>query len=270
LRILASLALLLACGTFARAADAPAAGQKPTLYIIGDSTVKNGSGKGADGLWGWGDPIAAYFDKSKINVVNRALGGRSSRTYLTEGLWDKVMANLKPGDFVLMQFGHNDGGPLTGPKARASIKGNGDETKEVTDPKTGKPETVHTYGWYMRKYIGDAKAKGATPIVLSPIPRNMFKEGKVLRNSNDYGKWAAEAAKAEGVPFVDLNQIIGDKYDAMGPDKVKGFFPGDHTHTNLAGARFNAVAVVEGLKGLKGCALCDDLATTPPTFDEQH
>jgi lysophospholipase L1-like esterase len=270
LGILASLALLLACGSFARAADAPAAGQKPTLYIIGDSTVKNGSGKGADGLWGWGDPIAAYFDKSKINVANRALGGRSSRTYLTEGLWARVLANLKPGDFVLMQFGHNDGGPLTGPKARASIKGNGDETSDVTDPKTGKPETVHTYGWYMRKYVSDAKARGATPIVLSPIPRNMFKEGKVLRNSNDYGKWAAEAAKAEGVPFVDLNQIIANKYDEMGPEKVKGFFPGDHTHTNLAGARFNAAAVVEGLKSLKGCALCDDLAATPPTFDEQH
>src|SRR5882757_4650363 len=76
----------------------------PTLFIIGDSTIKNGSGKGADGLWGWGDPIADHFDKTKINVVNRALGGRSSRTYLTEGLWEKVLANMKTGDFVLMQF----------------------------------------------------------------------------------------------------------------------------------------------------------------------
>jgi lysophospholipase L1-like esterase len=270
LRLLASLALLLAGGAFAHAADTPAKPQKPTLYIIGDSTVKNGSGKGADGLWGWGDPIAACFDKSKIDVVNRALGGRSSRTYLTEGLWDKVLANLKPGDFVLMQFGHNDGGPLTGPKARASIKGNGDQTQDVTDPKTGKPLTVHTYGWYIRKYVSDTKSKGATPIVLSPIPRNMWKDGKVLRNANDYGKWAADAARAEGAQFVDLNQIIADKYDQLGPDKVKTFFPGDHTHTNLAGARFNAVAVVEGLKGLKACALCDDLAATPPTFDEQH
>jgi rhamnogalacturonan acetylesterase len=266
---LALVMLLLTCATFAMAEGAPAAGRTPRLYIIGDSTVKNGSGKGADGLWGWGDPISAYFDKSKITVVNRALGGRSSRTYYTEGLWERVLTDLKPGDFVLMQFGHNDGGPLSGPKARASIKGNGDETQEVTDARTGKKETVHSYGWYIRKYVSDAKAKGATPIVLSPIPRNMWKEGKVLRASKDYGKWAEEAAKAQGAAFVDLNELIAKKYDELGADKVKGFFPGDHTHTNLAGARFNARTVVEGLKGLKDCPLCDDLAATPPVFEEK-
>src|SRR4051794_39629090 len=69
----------------------------PTLFIIGDSTLKNGSGKGEGGLWGWGAPIADYFDQSKIKVENRALGGRSSRTYLTEGLWDKVLSAIKPG-----------------------------------------------------------------------------------------------------------------------------------------------------------------------------
>src|SRR3989442_10856467 len=77
----------------------PADGKKPdrllTLFIIGDSTVKNGT----KGQVGWGDPIADDFDKSKIRVVNRALGGRSSRTYLTEGLWDKVLADVQPGDF---------------------------------------------------------------------------------------------------------------------------------------------------------------------------
>lgn len=230
----------------------------PTLFIIGDSTVKNGSGTGAGGLWGWGDPIGEFFDKTKINVKNKALGGRSSRTYQTEGLWDKVLAEMKPGDFVLMQFGHNDGGSLnTGTRPRASLKGVGPESQEVVMEGTGKKEVVHTYGWYMRKYITDAKAKGATPIVLSPVPRNMWKDGKVVR-STDYGKWAADAAKAGDAAFVDLNGIIADKYDPLGPEKVLAeyFTAADHTHTSVAGAKLNAACVIEGLQGLQDCALC--------------
>ena len=82
----------------------------PTLFLIGDSTVKNGRDNGAGGLWGWGNPIADCFDKTRIHVDNSALGGTSSRSFQTTGLWDKVLARLKPGDFVIMQFGHDDGG----------------------------------------------------------------------------------------------------------------------------------------------------------------
>jgi rhamnogalacturonan acetylesterase len=228
----------------------------PTLFLIGDSTVNNGT----KGLEGWGSAIGQYFDTSKISVVNDARGGRSSRTFLTEGLWEKVLEKIRPGDFVLMQFGHNDGGGISDPKSRASLKGNGEETQEVTTA-AGKKETVRTYGWYLRKYISDAKAKGATPIVLSLIPRNIWKDGKVARSSGDYGKWAAEAAKEESVSFVDLNDIIAKHYEALGEEKVKAFFPQDHTHTNPDGAALNARSVVEGLKGLDGCPLCADLTT---------
>lgn len=229
----------------------------PTLYIIGDSTVKNHTA----GLEGWGDPIAAYFDPAKIHVENNALGGRSSRTFLTEGLWQKVLDKIKPGDFVLMQFGHNDGGGVTH-GYRASLKGTGDETQDVTNEKTGKQETVHTYGWYMRKYVTDAKDKGAQPIVISPIPRNIWSaDNKVGRNIHDYGLWAAQVAESEHVPFLDLNKIVADRYDALGPDKVKAeYFPGDHTHTSPAGAELNAESVVEGIKALDGCPLAQYLA----------
>ncbi len=222
---------------------------KPTLFLIGDSTVKNGT----KGQVGWGTPIAKWFDASKVSVQNRALGGRSSRTFLTEGLWDKVLAEIEPGDVVLMQFGHNDGGGLKDPKGRASIKGTGDETAEAPDAKTGRPVTVHSYGWYLRRYIADAKSKGATPVVLSPIPRNIWKDGKVARSANDYGKWAAESAKAAGVPFVDLNELVARRYEQLGEEKVKTEFFGatDHTHTTPAGAEVNAEIVAKAVAELK-------------------
>ena len=229
----------------------------PTLWLIGDSTVNNGTA----GQEGWGKPLPSFFDPAKIRVENRARGGRSSRTFLTEGLWDAIVAQLKPGDYVLMQFGHNDGGPLVGGRARASLKGNGEETQDVTDPTTSKTETVHSYGWYLRKYVGDARAKGATPIVLSLVPRNIWKDGHVARSSNDYGKWAAEAAKSGGARFIDLNEIIAKRYEAAGQEKVQAeyFGPTDHTHTTPAGARVNAASVVEGIRGLTDCPLRDTL-----------
>jgi rhamnogalacturonan acetylesterase len=262
----ALLIALLGLAQMAIAADDSAkdAARLPTLFLIGDSTVRNGT----KGQVGWGDPIADLFDKSKINVRNRALGGRSSRTFLTEGLWDKVIAELRPGDFVIMQFGHNDGGPLTSaPRGvpRASIKGNGDESQEVDNPATNKKEVVRTYGWYLRKYIADTQAKGATAIVCSPIPRNMWKDGRVNRASNDYGKWAAEAAKATGAAFIDLNEIVARRYEATGQQKVQELYFGenDHTHTTAAGARVNAGCVVEGLRGLKDIPLSGFLRMDP-------
>ena len=243
---------------FVLAGVAASQAPKPTLYVIGDSTVRNGSGKGSDGLWGWGSLLSAHFDTVRIHIENHAIGGRSSRTFLTEGRWDKIMARLQPGDFVLMQFGHNDGGAINDTtRARGSIKGMGDETQEIDNLLTKKHEIVHSFGWYMRKYIADTKAKGATPIVCSLVPRNVWKAGKVERGSNSYGKWAAESARLGGAFFLDLNESIARKYEA-GYDEVKlktDFFPGDHTHTNHAGAGFNAAVVAEGLKQLSDCPL---------------
>lgn len=122
-------------------------GKKPVFYIIGDSTVRNGDGTGKNQQWGWGSFIGDYFDTTKISVQNHAIGGRSSRTFITEGRWDKIMANLKKGDYVIIQFGHNDGGPLDDTaRARGSIKGIGEESKEIYNPITKKQETVYTYG----------------------------------------------------------------------------------------------------------------------------
>ncbi len=230
----------------------------PRLVLIGDSTVKNGSGKGDDPLWGWGQALDKHFDTSKIQIENRALGGRSSRSYLTEGLWEKSLERLRPGDFLLIQFGHNDGGQMfDGDRPRASIKGNSDETIEGVVAATGKSETVHSYGWYLRKYVADAKAKGATPIVLSLVPRNRWEGDKVIRSSQDYAKWAKEAAEQSGAHFIDLNERVASFYEKIGKDEVSKmlFTEKDWAHTTKKGSEINAAMVALAIHQILDCKL---------------
>ena len=233
------------------------ADKKPTLFFVGDSTVKNGRGDGSGNMWGWGDLMAPLFDTSKIKLENDALGGTSSRTFLTKGLWDKVLAKIQKGDYVIMQFGHNDSSPLDDTaRARGTIKGVGDSAREIYNPITKQQEVVHTYGWYLAKFTNEAKAKGATVFICSPIPRNDWKDGKVNRyNGTGYGLWSKQTAEATGAYFIDLNSITADEYDAMGQEKVNPLFPNEHTHTSREGAAINAASIVKGIKQLKNCDL---------------
>jgi lysophospholipase L1-like esterase len=233
----------------------------PSLILVGDSTVRNGKGDGAQGQWGWGEPLVEYFDPAKINVVNRAIGGRSSKSYISEGEWDRTLEYIKPGDVVLFQWGHNDGGNPSEPtRTRSSLPGTGEETVEIDNAILKKHEVVHTYGWYMSKYVEDTKAKGATPIICSLIPRKIWKDGKVARNGKDYAGWAHEVAEKEHVGFIDLNNIIADRYDALGEAAVEPLFADPHTHTSWAGAEINADAVVTGLKRLKDDPVAKDFS----------
>ncbi len=238
-------------------------GSPRTIFLVGDSTVKNGSDTGTGQLWGWGRFLGDRIDQTKYRVENRALGGRSSRTYRSEGLWGKVLEKVKPGDVILIQFGHNDGGPIDSGRARASLKGTGEETREVQV--AGKPvEIVHTFGWYLRQYVTEARDKGAIPIVLSPIPRNIWSDqGKVARASKDYGLWAGEVARSENVAFIDLNAIVADRYESEGRDKVAQtyFTDSDHTHTTEAGARLNALCVAESLRAVRDQEIAASILT---------
>lgn len=227
----------------------------PSLFLVGDSTVKSG---GANGAVGWGERITPHFDTDKINVVNHAIGGRSSRTFFTEGRWDKVLAQLKPGDFVAIQFGHNDGGRIGDPAAknRASAPGTGPETVEDTRP-DGAREQVHTFGWYMAHYVADARAKGATVILLSPVPhRDVWEQG---RDFASYAQWDEEVARKGGALFADLTMVVGDAYRKAGAATVNGYFADARTHTNDAGAQFNAARVVDAFKALPGNPLASYL-----------
>jgi len=231
--------------------------KKPTLFFVGDSTVKNGKGDGSGNMWGWGDLMSPLFDTTKISLENHALGGTSSRTFLTKGLWDKVLGKIQKGDYVIMQFGHNDSSPLDDTaRARGTIKGVGDSAREIYNPITKQQEVVHTYGWYLSKFVNDAKAKGATVFICSPIPRNDWKDGKLVRyNGTGYGLWAKQTAESTGAYFIDLNSITADAYDEIGPEKVKPFFPNEHTHTSREGAALNAAGVVKGIQQIKNCEL---------------
>ncbi len=218
----------------------------PTLYLIGDSTVKVGT----PGQMGWGEAVSAFFDLSRINVVNYARGGRSSRTFLTEGLWNRVLSALRPGDFVIIQFGHNDGGEVFATtRPRASLGGIGDETREGVVEMTGQFEVVRTFGWYLKKYVADTRERGAMPIVCSLVPRRMWQDGKIVRDER--ADWARDAARTSGAAFVDLNDIVARRYEEMGPDAVLKLFADEHTHTNQAGALFNAGSVIQGLKKIQ-------------------
>jgi lysophospholipase L1-like esterase len=240
----------------------------PTLWIVGASAVRNGHDTGNDGQWGWGNPIAAFFDQSRINVVNYALGGTSTRTYQALGLWDHLLQDMKPGDYLLIQFGSNDASPVNDlARARGTLPGNGEETQEIDNLKTKKHETVHTYGWYIRKFITDARAKGAVcEIVLSPDPKNVWKDGKIALSPN-FAEWDREAAAQENALFVDAGALMAEKYDRAGQDAVtQTYFPEHETeHTDWAGAILNAGCIVTGIRQLDHCDLAGYLLPTPPT-----
>ena len=240
----------------ARAAEDAA---RPTLFLVGDSTVQTTTA----GQLGWGTAIAHYFDASKIRVVNRALGGRSSRTFQTEGHWAQVMSELRSGDYVLIQFGHNDEGSLNTGRARGTLPGVGDDTRDVVMPATGKTETVHSFGWYLRKYVADARSKGATPILCSLVPRNNWKDGRVIRATGGYAAWTKTVAESAGVPMLDLNDSVARHYEAIGEQRVtRELFYSDRTHTSPAGAQLTALTVVESIRALPGHPLAAYLGTT--------
>ena len=222
-------------------------GKNPVLFLVGNSTMRNGTlGNGNNGQWGWGFFAHTFFDENKITVENQALGGTSSRTFYNK-LWPDVRKALKPGDWVIISIGHNDNGPYDSGRARASIPGVGHDSLNVTIKETGVKETVYTYGEYMRRFIHDCRAVGAHPILMSLTPRDAYDEktGKIVRKIHT--QWLMQVAAEEGVPFIDLNEISGEKLDSYSKWKEKYFFYQDHIHGSRFGAMMNARSAAEGI-----------------------
>lgn len=244
----------------------------PTLFIVGDSTASNGPDRG------WGDHLANYFDNTRINVANRARAGRSSRSYMVEGLWDKTLAEIKQGDFVMLQWGHNDGGDLGGAKPRGSLHGIGEETQDVAQTvgvMAGKTETIHTYGWYNQKYIADIQARGATPMMLSLTEQNIWKPDadgipQLQHGMAVYDKMEQQIAETAHIAYIDMGAVEWDRLQAAGPEKTALLFPIDHTHTSADGAELNAQSVVIALEEAKSplVAYLKAMLPVPPSTTE--
>ena len=240
---------------------------KPVVFFTGDSTVKN-SDKADDGMWGWAAQAQTVFDESKITLCNAARAGRSTRSFIREGLWERVYNSLQPGDFVTIQFGHNDICPITDKKARGVIPGTRDTCHVYKMDEDGSYEVVYSFGWYLKKMIDDVREKGATPILVSLTPRNEWPGGKVERRDDSYGKWYREVVAETGVELIDLHNISADFLDkkfavkSLPADKEKAkaavalikqkagdkYFKQDHTHTSKLGAQMNAQSFAKGLR----------------------
>ena len=239
---------------------------KPVVFFTGDSTVKNAD-KDDNGMWGWASQASTVFDETKITLCNAARAGRSTRSFIREGLWDEVYNSLQPGDYVTIQFGHNDICPITDQKARGVIPGTQD-TLHVYHLDNDTYEVVYSFGWYLRKMIDDVREKGATPILVSLTPRNEWPGGKIERRDGSYGKWYREVVEQTGVEFIDMHNISADFLDKkfavkrLSPDKEKAkaeveaikqkagatYFKKDHTHTSKLGAQMNAQSFAKGLR----------------------
>lgn len=224
---------------------------RPVVFLTGDSTVKN-EDKKKDGMWGWGSQAYTVFDSTKCTVVNCAKAGRSTRTYLDEGRWDEVYNSICPGDYVLIQFGHNDIGDIDKNKERGTIAAADDTCHVYKLASNGQYKVVYSFGWYLKKFIGDVKEKGGIPVLVSLTPRNEWPGGKVERRNDSYGKWYRDVVEATGVDFIDLHNITADALDKMGRKKAAKMFCHDHTHSSLKGAQLNAKGIAEGVRRMNG------------------
>ena len=222
---------------------------KPMVFLAGDSTCMNGSGNGASGLWGWGSFFGEYLTDDVV-VDNEAVGGLSSRTFFNS-VWPNILGFFKEGDFVLIQFGHNDTAPLNTGRARGTLDGTGDKPQTVVMEKNGGPEDVYSYGHYLRMMVRQAKLRGVTPIILSPTPSNSWKDDKTMNTyANRFAAWCKEVAEQEGVEYVDVNALGAAAYEKIGKEDAQKIYFADSVHTHEKGARLYCEITAKGLKDI--------------------
>ena len=246
-----------------------------TIFIIGDSTAAKKDLSTGSPERGWGMALQEYFDSAYIRVDNHAVNGRSSKSFIDEGRWDKVLSLIKPGDYVIIQFGHNDEKP---------------KADRHTDPGS-------TFDYNLAKFVRETREKGGIPIIMNPIVRRNFAT-KAVKNDDDealrnttfadgakviegdslidthklYAVAPRDVARRMNVHFVDANQITHDLEQSLGVEGSKKlhmwYKPGEHpalpdgrqdnTHYNIYGAH-----VVAGL-------LSDALVREIPLLERYH
>ena len=226
-----------------------------TVFLAGDSTVTD---QPQEPWTAWGQLIPQFF-KPNVAIANNAESGRTLKSFKGDRRWDKVLSQLKPGDYVFIQFGHND-------------------MKEA-----GGKVAYTTFSDNLRQYIEDVKAKNANPVVLTPMHRRRFKDDAIQPTFGDYPDAIRKVAWSEGVPLIDLQAMSKPLYEALGPEKSKsmfvyfpaGTYPGqdkdfkDDTHFQAFGSDQIARCVLQGIRDLK-LPLADSIRDGVQTFDPAH
>ena len=230
-------------------------GNNPVLFLVGNSTMRTGTlGNGNNGQWGWGFYAHEYYDENKITVENHALGGTSPRTFYTL-LWKPVLEAVRKGDYVFLELGHNDNGPIDSIRARSSYRPDGklevrEDSISIYNKVTKAQETVYTFGGYMRRFIREVRAKGATPVLFTLTPRNDYDPDdpkRIQRKLADFTPAIFAIGKETNTPVIDLNDISATKLEQYGPWKTNYHFYLDKLHSSAYGARMNAASAAEGI-----------------------
>ena len=229
-------------------------GNNPVLFLVGNSTMRTGTrGNGDNGQWGWGFYAHEYYDESKITVENQALGGTSPRTFYNT-LWAPIRDAIRPGDYVFLELGHNDNGPIDSIRARSSYRPDGKlsvahDSVSIYNKVSKKQEMVYTFGDYTRMFINDVRAKGGVPILFTLTPRNAYENDNktIQRKLTDFTPAIFAVGKEMCVPVIDLNDISAKKLEQYGAWKTDYHFYLDKIHSSAFGAMMNARSAAEGV-----------------------
>ncbi len=224
-----------------RAWPYPQAGVHPALHLVGDSTMADKPPLPVFPERGWGQ-LLREFMQEPARLVNHAANGRSTRRFVDEGRWAHLLTQLTAGDFVIIQFGHND--------------------QKDDDPRRYAPAQTD-FKAFLRSFIADVLAKGATPILATSVARRKFgKDGRVVQTLADYPQALRDVAAETGVALIDMNVLTTEQIQALGPEASKALFmhipPGrydalpqgrvDDTHYVEEGARATAALAVQALR----------------------
>ena len=238
MRYLIVTALIVLGSTLCVSAQAP----KVTAFLAGDSTcaIKQPDKRPETG---WGEMLGKYFRDGTVRIDNRALNGRSTKSFIAEGHWQKIIEDLKKGDYVFIQFGHND-----------ESKSKGDR---YTPPEDFRRNLI--------RFVTELRNKGGNPVLLTPVMRRSFKDGKFYDTHGEYPDLVRAVAAEQKVPLIDMHRMSESLLVKLGPDDSRRLFlqlkPGenmnypkgveDNTHFNPAGADEMAGLVVQGIRESK-------------------
>lgn len=235
MKIFGVVILVIAMNIFSAAQKQPF-----VIYLAGDSTLAEKLPEKRPET-GWGEMLQQYFDAEKVKVDNRAQNGRSTRTFISEGRWQAIVDNLKSGDYVFIEFGHND------------------ESKEKVDRYTPPADFKNN----LTKFVAEVRAKKANPVLLTPVMRRKFdKEGNFVDTHGEYPDLVRAVAREQKVPLIDMHRESEKVLKNLGAEKSRTLFlqlkpdenPNypkgieDNTHFNPAGAEAMAKLAVEQIR----------------------